>query len=295
MHIFISGATGLIGSALIERLLARGDKVTLLTRSIAKSKARFTNGVEAIDSIENLTDLDQFDAVINLAGEPIFAKRWNRRQKARLENSRIELTERLAYLINNGSTPPHTFISGSACGYYGDCGDNLTDENTPAADNFIANLCLNWEKAALAANCRVCLLRTGIVLSAAGGALAQMLPLYRLGLGAKLGGGRQFWAWIALQDMVEAILFLLEHNQCSGAFNLVSPCPVPQAEFNRTLGRLLNRPHFANVPGCILSIAFGERARILLDSQRIIPAKLLQQGFRFKFTHLHKGLEAALK
>lgn len=289
MKIFITGATGFVGSALTEKL-AKQHQITALTRSVQQAQKILPSSVNMVSTLTNYTDFNEFDAVINLAGEPIFNQRWTDEQKSRLTTSRVNLTEKLATLINNSVNPPHTFISGSAGGYYGDCGEAVIDESMPSANSFPARLCYQWESAALNANSRVCLLRTGIVLHKSGGALAKILPIYRCGLGGKLGHGKQFWAWIALEDMVDAIEFLLLTPTCQGAFNLTSPNPVRNTAFNRMLGTTLQRPHFASIPAFILKLILGERSCLLLDSQRIIPAKLLTCGFKFKFSELAQTL-----
>ncbi|WP_040976268.1 TIGR01777 family oxidoreductase [Necropsobacter massiliensis] len=290
MNILFTGATGLIGSTLIPRLIGDNHQVIALSRNPAQAKMRLPAAVEWTDTLENYSDLNGFDAVINLAGEPIFRRRWTPQQKNRLIHSRVDLTKKLTALINCSSHPPHTFISGSAAGYYGDRGETALSEDNRAGDTFPARLCQQWEAAAQHAATRVCLLRTGIVLAQSGGALAQMLLPYRLGLGGKLGSGRQYWGWIALSDMVNAILFLLHHPQCHGAFNLSAPNPTRNSEFNHTLGSLLNRPHFAQVPAFLLRWAFGERAQLLLDSQKVLPTKLLQAGFRFQYPDIKSAL-----
>ena len=183
MKILITGATGFIGTALITQLLAQNHQITALVRNIEKAQQQLPHAVGLINTLDYFQHFNQFDAVINLAGEPIFSRRWTTTQKERLESSRISLTEKLAHLINRSDDPPQYFISGSATGYYGDCGEQLIDENTPPANDFTARLCQDWEAAALKANTRVCLVRTGMVLGTQGGALAKMLPLYRCGLG----------------------------------------------------------------------------------------------------------------
>ena len=295
MHIFITGATGLIGKALSRKLIAQGHHLTALNRSAEQASQVLPPAVKIVTTLSDYTDFNGFDAVINLAGEPIFDRRWTTPQKSRLKNSRITLTENLVALINRSSRPPHTFISGSATGYYGHCQEELIDESHSAAQGFAAQLCQQWEQAAQQADTRVCILRTGIVISPHGGALAKILPLYRLGLGGKLGNGRQYWGWIALEDMVDGILFLLQHPQCQGPFNLVSPLPIRNSEFNQTLGKILRRPHFVAVPAFVLRILLGERVCLLLDSQRVVPNKLMTCGFTFRFAELDNALVEALQ
>jgi len=291
MKILITGATGFIGSALIPSLLAKNHQITALVRHPAKAKQQLPYPIEFINTLDYFQHFNQFDAVINLAGEPIFSRRWTATQKERLESSRISLTEKLAHLINRSDDPPHCFISGSATGYYGDYSEQRIDENTPPANHFAARLCQQWEAAALKAKTRVCLVRTGMVLGTQGGALAKMLPLYRCGLGGKLGSGKQFWGWIALEDMVRGILFLLENADCRGAFNFVAPHAIRNAEFNVLLGKMLRRTYIATAPAFMLKMLLGERANLLLDSQNLVPQHLLAQGFQFEHPDLAQFLK----
>ncbi|TNH04719.1 TIGR01777 family oxidoreductase [Testudinibacter sp. TR-2022] len=296
MKIFITGGTGLIGQVLTRSLLSQGHQLTLLSRNPAQARTKFPDlDLEFVPTLNSYSSFDQYDAVINLAGEPIFDKAWHDEQKKQLIDSRIKITERLVELINAGKTPPHSFISGSAVGYYGDNGESAVSEDNPKGDQFPAQLCYQWEQAALQANSRTCLLRTANVLSTHGGALAKMLPLYKCGLGGKLGSGKQYWAWIHRQDMVAAIEFLLNHPTCQGAFNLCSPNPVRNNEFNRTLANTLRRPHFAFVPAFMLKLVFGERAQLLLDSQNILPCRLIKAGFEFHFDKLADALHDCIK
>ena len=287
MKILITGATGFIGTALITQLLAQNHQITALVRNIEKAQQQLPHAVGLINTLDYFQHFNQFDAVINLAGEPIFDRRWTDKQKVCLESSRISLTEKLAQLINQSNEPPTCFISGSATGYYGDCGEQPIGENTSPANNFTAQ---HWEAAALKANTRVCLVRTGLVLAHQGGALAKMLPLYRCGLGGKLGSGQQYWGWISLTDMVNGILFLLENVACNGPFNFVAPHAVRNTKFNKILGIILKRPHFATVPAFLLKFMLGERAGLLLDSQKLIPQNLLDHGFQFQHLDLSQCL-----
>lgn len=283
MHILITGGTGFIGSALCQALVAQGHQLTVLTRQ-AKSD---TQAVKFIQHLANRQNLDDVDAVINLAGEPIFDKAWTEKQKAELRRSRLEITQKLVELCQNSANPPHTFLSGSATGYYGNLPDfaKNCDETTACNRDFAAQLCYDWEQTALQAHTektRICLLRTGIVLSPAGGALKRMLPLYKLGLGGKIGSGKQHWACISLADQIRAILFLLEHPTAQGPFNLVAPELLTNAEFNRQLAQRLKRPAFCHAPAFVLKSLLGERAQLLLDNQPLVPQKLLNLGFTFQ-------------
>lgn len=287
MNIFITGGTGLIGQALIPALLQSHHQITLLTRNEEKARSLFPQKtLKFLTALSSLKNLDEFDLVINLAGEPIFAKRWTASQKKKLFDSRVELTRRLAALINAGENPPR-LISGSATGIYGDKGDHFITETTPTANNtFTSSLCHAWENAALQAKTKVCLLRTGMVLSPKGGALAKMLPLYHWNLAGRLGSGKQFWAWIALEDMVESILFLVSTEECEGIYNLVTPNPVTNQTFNQQLAHSLKRCALFPAPAFALKLVLGERANMLLESQRVVPERLLATGFNFRYKNL---------
>ena len=289
MHIFMTGGTGFIGQRLTTKLIHAGHQLTILTRQIQRKPSQ---AVSFCHSLAKLPNLNGFDAVINLAGEPIFDKPWSNAQKARLIESRVTLTAQLARLIQQSEQPPHTFLSGSATGYYGDLPLTLkkADESTTAGTHFSAQLCQQWESAALqaqSAQTRVCLLRTGLPLSVEGGVLKKMYPIYRLALGGKIGSGEQHWAWIALSDYLQAVIFLLENANLQGAFNLSAPTPVTNAQFNDWLAKQCHRPAFATVPACLVKLAFGERAQLLLDNQPIIPQKLIDAGFKFQYPHLN--------
>lgn len=286
MRIFITGSTGLIGSALCHLLIQQQYQVDALVRSVDKAKSVLPPQVKLIPSLDTIQDFNQYDAVINLAGEPIFSHYWSKKQQYLLRSSRLDLTAQLSEKINQSSKKPVVFISASAMGYYGDQGNSILDETAPFSPlhtDFAAQLCKEWEFAAQQAQTRVCLLRTGIVFTQQRGAFAQMRSIYRLGLGGKIGNGQQYWAWIALEDMLQAILFLLQHNECEGAFNLVAPHPLQNAQINQQLGKKWQRPCFASVPAFVLKLMLGERAKLLLDSQNARPAKLLQQGFQFRY------------
>ncbi|WP_018651402.1 TIGR01777 family oxidoreductase [Actinobacillus capsulatus] len=285
MKILITGGTGFIGQRLVQALLAEGHLLTIVTRQ-SKPNAPFRQAVEFCQNLASFTNLDGFDAVINLAGEPIFDRAWTPAQKQRLLDSRLQITLLLVKLIQASQTPPHTFISGSATGYYGNvCSDSLMDESLACGTNFSAELCQQWEATALTAESlrtRVCLIRTGMVLAPQGGALLKMLPLYRLNLAGRLGSGRQHWAWIALEDHIQAVLFLLKKANCRGAFNLVAPHPIMNAEFNFRLAAYLKRCAWFAVPSFMLKLVLGERSQLLLDNQPLIPSKLLENGFTFR-------------
>ncbi|WP_150539272.1 TIGR01777 family oxidoreductase [Actinobacillus vicugnae] len=289
MKILVTGGTGFIGQGVVQALLAEGHSLTLVTRQ-AKPNIAFMQAVEFCQNLANFKQLDDFDAVINLAGEPIFNRAWCDEQKQKLMESRVQITEQLTTLIQQSDNPPHTFISGSASGYYGNIDtDQLIDETGVSGTNFSAEICRKWEASALkaqSAKTRVCLIRTGMVLAPQGGALLKMLPLYRLNLAGKLGSGRQYWAWIALEDHIQAVLFLLKNANCQGAFNLVAPQPISNAEFNTRLARFVRRCAIFSVPAFVLKLVLGERSQLLLDNQPLVPTKLLANGFSFRQPYL---------
>jgi len=305
MKILMTGGTGLIGEAFIRQFPEH--QFTVLTRSIASQSAKlatFNNNaampvkVDFIDTLEPLKNLDGFDAVINLAGEPIIDKRWSPKQKHIICQSRWSLTQQLVDLFTNSQTPPAVFLSGSAIGVYGDCGDQpVTEDSAVEGTDFASQLCRNWEQIALGAApyTRVVLLRTGIVLAAHGGALGKMLLPFKCGLGGPIGGGKQFMSWIHYQDHINAMHFALLESSISGAVNLVAPGAQTNRVFTQTLAKALNRLAVFPLPKKILQLLLGESACLLLDSQNIVPQKLMQSGFEFKFYRLKLALENLLK
>jgi len=296
--ILITGGTGFIGKALCRQLLQRGDHLTLLTRQPAETVRALCGQVTVINSLDELHGHSGFDAVINLAGEGIADRRWSPVRKQQLRDSRIELTRRLGNCISSWERPPRVLVSGSAVGYYGDQGTVTVTEQTRPHDEFTHQLCRDWEEAALTiatSVTRVCISRTGLVIGRNGGFLARMLPAFRFGLGGKLGSGEQFMPWVHLQDVTAALLWMLDQESASGPYNVVSPGPVSNREFTRTLGRVLHRPTICTVPAWLLSAGLGEMSRLLLTGQKAIPERLQQEGFRFRFTDLQTALRDVLK
>ncbi len=297
MNILITGGTGLIGRALCPVLLAEGHTLTVFSRHPETVAAKCGADVQAMRALEDWTPDVHFDAVINLAGEPIVDVAWTERRKQILRDSRIALTQQLVARIAQADHKPAVLLSGSAIGYYGGRGDQELVETSGPGNDFPAQLCIDWEAAAAEAEqygVRVCLLRTGLILSKDGGLLARMLPPFRMGLGARLGDGKQWMSWIHIDDYVQHLLRLLHDEQLSGPFNMTSPQPVTNAEFTRILARVLRRPAPLSAPAAMLKLAMGERAALVLEGQRVLPARLEEIGEGCAYPALEAALRAIL-
>lgn len=295
LTIAITGASGLIGSALVRALEREGHAVRRLVRHEPRDATE-----RAWDPARGTIDqraIDGADAAINLAGEPL-DQRWTAAARRKILSSRVDGTSLIARAIASASSPPRVLLSGSAIGIYGSRGDEILDESSMLGRDFAAGVCAQWEAAtepAAAAGARVVHLRTALVLARHGGALAKMLPAFRFGVGGRMGGGRQWLSWIALADIVAAIRFLLHDDGVAGAVNVASPNPVTNAEFTRTLARVLGRPAIMRVPAFALEAVFGEMADgTILASQRVWPRRLLDAGFEFALPTLEATLRAEL-
>lgn len=298
MRILLSGGTGLIGRALCRRWLQEGHELLVWSRSPEQVPQLCGAAVRGVASLEELGDIE-LDAVINLAGAPIAERHWTRRRKALLWDSRIHLTERLVEWLAGLSRRPPVLISGSAVGWYGDGGERLLHEtDTPQSSDFASQLCIAWEESAQRAQelgMRVVLVRTGLVLASNGGFLARLLPPFRLGLGGRIGSGRQWMPWIHLHDQVALVDFLLRHPSASGAYNACAPQPVRNAEFTRCLAQALHRPALLPLPAPVLRVGFGELSGLLLGGQHVLPERLQAEGFEFRFTELSAALADLLE
>ncbi len=296
MRILISGSSGLIGSVLLSALTKRGHEVIRLVRSPREVAGAVVWNPEA--GKLDVSKQEPFDTVIHLAGENIGAKRWTVSRKTRLWDSRTKSTALVAETIAHMDVPPSLFISASAIGYYGDRGDEMLTEDNKPGTGYLAELCQAWEAAtgtARKAGIRTVCLRMGMVLSKYGGALPRMLPMFKLGLGGRLGSGRQYMSWITLEDVVGAILHILFEQRMTGPVNLVSPHAVSNDEFTKILAAVLHRPAIFPAPAWALRIAAGEMAdSLLLYSTRVEPAKLLETNFSFQDPELGEALRRIL-
>lgn len=294
MRLLITGGTGLIGCQLIP-LLAQYYEITALTRNVAMADYVISHRVKLVSSLSQFNNLDDFDVVINLAGEPIAHKKWTAEQKQRIQSSRWDLTAKLVSLSNAGINPPGVFISGSAIGYYGRQGDSPIDEDfAQPYDEFSHQLCKKWEELALQVNTdktRVCILRTGIVLSKHGGALEKMLLPFQFCVGGPIGSGEQYMSWIHMHDMTQGIMHLLENDSCQGIYNFTAPNPVTNEVFSQLLATEINRPCLFRTPAAVLKLMLGEMSDLLLYGQKVIPKRLVQSGYEFK----HPDLATALR
>ncbi|MDP4528157.1 TIGR01777 family oxidoreductase [Alkalimonas delamerensis] len=293
MNLLITGGTGLIGQAVIRRWLP-DHSITVLSRSPAKVKTLFGHDVSSCEQLTGL-DINRYDAVLNLAGEPIADKRWSKSQKNRICQSRWAITEQLSTLIQQASNPPKVFISGSAIGYYGRQDPHCIDEShQDFYPEFSHDVCARWEnlaKRAASDRTRVCLLRTGIVLAADGGALKKMLPPFRFGLGGRIGDGQQMMSWVHLDDMVAIIDFLLQHSELDGPINATAPKAVSNQRFAELLAERLKRPALLPMPAFMVRLLFGEMGDLLLYGQNVYPKKLLDAGFQFSYPDLRQALQ----
>ncbi|MDI9245234.1 TIGR01777 family oxidoreductase [Marinobacter sp. CHS3-4] len=292
--VLVTGGTGFIGQALCPLLIQKGYALTVHSRQSVGAVQALCGRVEVLNDLSNLQAHTGFDAVINLAGEGIADKRWSDSRKQALLDSRVGLTRKLGKVIASWQQAPSVIISGSAVGYYGDQGEKQVTEETSPNDEFTHKMCADWEAEAEALRSeetRVCLSRTGLVVGPGGGFLGRMLLPFKLGLGGRIADGNHFMPWIHREDVVGALIWMLETPQADGAYNVVSPNPVSNREFTRTLGKVLNRPTLFPVPAAVLKLALGEMARLLLTGQNAIPKKLEQEGFEFRY----RELEAALK
>ena len=290
-RIAITGSSGLIGTALVGHLKSEGHTVQRLVRRAPVAVDEITWDPQT--GYVDLSALEGVDAVIHLAGAPVDGKRWSKKYRAEILNSRLMGTSTIAKAV--AEVKPAVFISASAMGWYGESGNRAVIETDRVGDDFLAAVCREWEAAAdLAGDVRTVKLRTGLVLDPTGGALGKMLPLFRLGLGGKLGSGKQWWSWITLHDVVRAIDFALVEN-ISGPINLTTPNPVTNQEFTAALARAVHRPALFPAPSIALKIALGGFSNEILGSKRVLPQVLQDAGFTWNYPHITETLDALVK
>lgn len=294
--VLVTGATGFIGSHFCQSAVAKGFNVIALVRDIDKAKQRLP-GVLLVTSLADLPS-EKIHWVVNMAGEPLVAGRWNTDRKQAFLKSRVGTTNQLFSYFKEVPEPPDVLISGSAVGYYGPYCDKLLDEASVHNESFSHYLCSEWEHSAaqfLELGTRVCYLRTGIVLGAGEGALAQMVPPFRMGLGGRIGSGKQWMPWIHIDDEIALIFHCIKRNDISGSVNGTSPNPVTNEQFSKTLGKVLSRPVIFPMPAFVAKLLFGEMAEeLLLTGQRTHPRKALESGFEFNYPELAAALEQIL-
>jgi uncharacterized protein len=297
MKILISGSHGLVGTALIESLEPEGHEIYRLVRHYPHSSDEIEWSPERYSIALSL--IEGFDAVVHLAGESIAEGRWTDEKKKKIRDSRTRGTKLLADALGNLTSPPRVLLSASAIGYYGDRDEEVLTESSAPGNDFLSEVCVEWEKAtshATAMGVRVMNARFGIILDKEGGALKKMLPPFRMGIGGRIGSGKQWMSCIALDDVVSALKLALTNESLSGPVNFVAPNPVRNAEFTKALGHVLSRPTFLPIPKFGVRLAFGEMAdALLLTSQRVKPNVLEQAGYQFQFPELRSALDHILK
>jgi uncharacterized protein len=300
MHILVPGGTGLIGNAFTKALVAAGDEVWVLSRS--PEKVRAPAGVKVFrwdgktpQGWEHL--LEQADAIVNLSGENLAASPWTSERKRIILTSRVDTGQAIVAALNNISHRPALLMQASAVGYYGPGDDRILDEASPAGQDYLGQICIQWEASTQpveSLGIRRVVIRSGLIQTSAGGMLPRLLLPFRLFVGGPLGNARQWWPWIHLQDEVDAMVFLLKNPAAQGAYNLTAPEPVRMAAFGKTLAKVLHRPYWFPVPAFGLKLLLGEMSKIVLEGQRAVPRRLQDLGYHFRFTQLEPALKDLL-
>lgn len=297
VQILLTGGTGFIGGHLCKHLLDAGHQLTVLSRRPDRVPGLCGQSVKPLASLDELDSDCFFDAVINLAGEPIADKRWSERRKQQLMESRLGTTRRLIQAIQNMKQSPACLINASAVGFYGDQGDAAVDETTSPHDEFGHQLCSRWEKVANEATelgLRVCIVRIGLVVGRNGGFIGKMLVPFKLGFGGRIGDGQQWMSWVHRDDLVRMFEWLLTHEEAQGVYNGTAPEPVTNREFTQTLAKALKRPALLPMPAVAAKLLFGEMSQLLLTGQRVFPKRISEAGFEFNYPKLNLALQSVL-
>lgn len=297
MKILVTGGTGFIGTLLCKKLLDDSHQLVIYTRNPNKVQDRSSDSIRPVTSLDSLPATEHFDAIINLAGEPIADKRWSEKRKQLLLDSRLKTTQALLDFIDRAERKPLCLVNGSAVGFYGDQGDVLVNESTTPYPDFGHRLCCRWENLARQAEqhgLRVCIVRIGLVVGPGGGFLKRMLLPFKLGLGGPMGSGQQWMSWVHIEDLTELFIWLLKHETCQGVFNGTAPNPVTNREFAEILAACLHRPALLPVPSLFLRLALGEMSGLLLTGQRVNPERALEGGFEFRFPGLQQAITQAI-
>jgi uncharacterized protein (TIGR01777 family) len=297
MKILITGGTGFVGTQVTTRLIQEGHTMTILTRSLRGVK-KSPLGISYLEGDPTRKGswqetIKNHDAVINLAGASIFSK-WTEEHKKAIRESRVSTTQNIVEGIPSDPSKKIILISTSAVGYYGFCGDEELTEKSPPGDDFLARIAVEWEGEALKARdkgARVVITRFGIVMGERGGALSQMIPLFKKYIGGPIGSGKQWFSWVHIKDLAEAFAFLLKHSEISGSVNVCSPNPVRNKDLAKALGKVLHRPSIIPAPGFMVKLVLGEFGSIILEGQRVIPKRLLENGFVFQYSEIEKALQ----
>jgi len=297
MKILITGGTGFVGTQLTSRLIKDNHEVTILTRSLKGAKGSLA-GISYLEGDPTKKGswqeaIKNHDAVINLAGASIFNK-WTEEHKKAIRESRVNTTQNIVEGIPSRPERPFTLFSTSAVGYYGFCGDEELVEDSPPGNDFLALIAKEWEGEALKARdkgARVVITRFGIVMGEKGGALSQMIPLFKKYIGGPIGSGKQWFSWVHIKDLAETFAFLLKHPEISGPVNVCSPNPVRNKDLAKALGKALNKPSFMPAPSFMIKLVLGEFGSVILEGQKVIPKKLLENGFVFQHADIHKALQ----
>jgi len=301
MKILITGGTGFVGTQLTSRLLQDGHEVTILSRS-AKRSGEVPRGISYLQGDPTQKGswqeaMKNHEAVINLAGASIFAK-WTEEHKKAIRESRVNTTRNIVEGIPSHPQRPFTLFSTSAVGYYGFCGDEELTEGSPNGNDFLARIASEWEGEALKARekgARVVITRFGIVMGEKGGALSQMIPLFKKYIGGPIGSGKQWFSWVHIKDLSEAFAFLLKHPEISGPVNVCAPNPVRNKDLAKALGKVLHRPSFMPAPGFMVKLVLGEFGSVILEGQKVIPKRLLDSGFTFQYPEIDKALQGIVE